>query len=172
MAVAGPRRHYEVDIARTRIPAVTDEVRLAKPVPGNEPGPRPRDEELDFFGLTDPGRVRKENQDHFLICTVHRQVVIHATSRSDADHLPLRGQRLASIMLVADGVGGRAGGQEASHLAVETITRYVSSTMRSFVSGGESAEASQQAFLETLRTAALAAHPPVGAAAAAPPSAH
>ncbi len=30
-------------------------------------GQRPRDDELDLFGLTHPGRVRRENQDHFLV---------------------------------------------------------------------------------------------------------
>ena len=67
--------------------------------------PRPRDDELDLFGLTHPGAVRKENQDHFLLCTVHPQVVIHGTSLPATDSLALRGQRLATIMLVADGVG-------------------------------------------------------------------
>ena len=38
------------------------------------PEPRPRDDELDLFGLTHAGRVRKENQDHFLLCTVHAPV--------------------------------------------------------------------------------------------------
>ena len=51
---------------------------------------RPRDDELDLFGLTHPGRVRAENQDHFLLCTVHPQVVIHGTSLPDPDGLALR----------------------------------------------------------------------------------
>src|SRR5678816_1559940 len=67
---------------------------------------RPRDDELDLFGLTHPGRVRQENQDQFLLCTVHPQVIIHGTSLSATDGLALRGERLATIMLVADGVGG------------------------------------------------------------------
>src|SRR5262245_61899392 len=91
--------------------------------------PRPRDDELDLFGLTHPGRVRSENQDHFLLCTVHPQVVIHGTSLPQPDELPLRGQRLATIMLVADGVGGSAAGSRASRLATEAVTRYVSSTL-------------------------------------------
>lgn len=42
---------------------------------------RPHDSELDLFGLTHVGRVRKENQDHFMLCTVHPQVVVHGTDR-------------------------------------------------------------------------------------------
>ena len=77
---------------------------------------RPRDVELDLFGITHIGLVRKENQDHFMLCTVHPQVVVHGTSLPDADKLPLRGERLATYMLVADGVGGGSGGGDASRL--------------------------------------------------------
>ena len=87
---------------------------------GSGKGERPRDDELDLAGLTHPGKVRTENQDHFLVCTVHPQVVIHGTSLPNVDNLPLRGERLATILLVADGVGSGSGG-EASQLAAETI---------------------------------------------------
>lgn len=122
----------------------------ATPVTG-----RPRDDELDLFGLTHPGKVRTENQDHFLLCTVHQQMVVHETSLPDPDKLPLRGERLATIMLVADGVGGSAAGREASQLAAETITRYVSNTMRCFHSSGAGEEAE---FFGALREAAMEAH--------------
>src|SRR5215213_2904371 len=89
-------------------------------------GQRPRDDELDLFGITHPGRVREENEDQFLLCTVHPQVVIHGTSLPDTETLVLRGQRLATIMLVADGVAGSAAGRLASQLATEAVTRYVS----------------------------------------------
>jgi protein phosphatase len=123
------------------------------------PGPRPRDNDLDLFGLTHPGKVRRENQDHFLLGTVHQQVVVHATSLPDPDRLPVRGERLATIMLVADGVGGSKGGREASRLATETITRYVTSTMRCFHGAGRP----PQEFFESLREAALGAHEAVRA---------
>lgn len=90
-------------------------------------GVRPRDDELDMFGLTHKGLVRAENEDQFLLCTVHPQVVIHATSLPDSSDLAERGQRLATIMLVADGVGGCAAGRRASHIATEAVTRYVAS---------------------------------------------
>ena len=105
-------------------------------------GPKPTDEELDLFGLTHVGRARTENQDHFMLCTVHPQVLVHGTSLPAPDQLPLRGQRLATIMLVADGVGGASGGGEASQLAVETITRYVASSLRSYHAAGSTADGS------------------------------
>jgi serine/threonine protein phosphatase PrpC len=128
------------------------------------PGARPRDDELDLFGLTHPGKVRRENQDHFLLCTVHPQVVIHGTSLPQPDRLPLRGERLGTIMLVADGVGGGTAGGEASQLAVETITRYVSMTLRCYHAAGSSVE---EEFFAALRTAALEAHAAVRSEAAA-----
>jgi protein phosphatase len=118
-------------------------------------GPRPRDSDLDLFGLTHPGKVRRENQDHFLLSTVHQQAVIHATSLPEPERLPVRGERLATILLVADGVGGGKGGREASRLAAETITRYVTSTMRCFHTPAHRAE---REFFEAMRKAALDAH--------------
>jgi serine/threonine protein phosphatase PrpC len=128
---------------------------LFKTPPSAERGPKPNDNELDLFGMTHPGKVRTENQDHFLLCTVHPQVVVHATSLPMPDELPLRGQRLATILLVADGVGGTSAGADASRLATETITKYVSSSLRCYHTVGS---ANENEFLESLRTAALEAH--------------
>jgi protein phosphatase len=108
-----------------------------------------------MFGLTHVGRVRKENQDHFMLCTVHPQVVVHGTSLPDPDSLPLRGERIATYMLVADGVGSGSGGGEASRVALATITQYVASSMRSYHSAGA---ASDTEFYQALTDAALEAH--------------
>jgi len=90
--------------------------------------------------------------------------VVHGTSFPNPEKLPVRGERFASFVLVADGVGGASAGREASALTVETIARYVSSTMRCFQSpGGRPAE---EDVLEALRAAALEAHAAVRAEAA------
>lgn len=127
-------------------------------------GPKPLDAELDLFGLTHPGNVRKENQDHFLLGTVHQQLLVHGTSLPKPETLSMRGERLATIMLVADGVGGGIAGAEASRLATETITRYATSTINCYHSRGRGAE---QGFYESLKAAALEAHDAVRAEAAA-----
>lgn len=124
--------------------------------------PRVRDDELDLFGLTHPGKVRKENEDHFLAGTVHPEVIVHATSLPSIDQLPLRGERIATIVLVADGVGGQSGGSVASRIATETVTRYVSSTLRCYHAAGSSHE---EMFLDALRAAAFEAHNAVRAEA-------
>lgn len=127
---------------------------LTTTVPTAVPG-RPRDDELDLFGLTHPGKVRAENQDHFLLCTLHQQIVIHGTSLPDPENLPLRGQRMGTILLVADGVGGSSAGGEASQITAETITSYVSSTMRCYHATGAMEE---KEFSTALQSAVLGAH--------------
>lgn len=129
---------------------------------------RPHDTELDMFGVTHAGLVRKENQDHFMLCTVHPQVVVHGTSLPDPGSLPLRGERMATYMLVADGVGSGSGGGEASRLALATITQYVASSMRSYHAAGAATDIE---FLESLTRAALEAHAAVRERAAREPEA-
>jgi len=128
--------------------------------PSPPAGPRPRDEELDLFGMTHPGHVRAENQDHFLLATVHPQVVVHATSLPNVDTLPLRGQRLATVLLVADGVGGGVAGEDASRIATEAVTRYVASSLRCYHAVGT---AQDREFLDALHAAAMEAHDAVRA---------
>jgi serine/threonine protein phosphatase PrpC len=97
---------------------------------------RPRDEEIDVYGLTHPGKVRTENQDHFLICALKKQMVVRLTSLPDADNLMAEPERLASLAMVADGVGGGAKGAEASRIALEAVAKYVSSSMRCYYAQG------------------------------------
>lgn len=139
-----------------------DEKPLNAAATSAEFGVRPRDDELDLFGVTHVGKVRKENQDHFLIATVHPQLAIHETSLPTPETLPIRGTRLATVMLVADGVGGNTGGREASQLAIETIMRYVSGSLRCYHAAGSSNE---DEFVSSLRDAALEAHTAVRAEA-------
>jgi len=123
---------------------------------------RPRDTEIDLFGLTHPGLVRPDNQDHFLLCTLHRQLVVHASSMPNTAALPLRGERLATIAMVADGVGGAAAGEEASRLALEAIARYLGQTMQAVQHGDPHDE---DAFSDELRAAVEEAHSAVRKAA-------
>ena len=134
--------------------------------PSSRSGPRPRDDELDLHGLTHTGLVRDENEDTFLLCTVHPQVVVHATNLPEPADLAQRGQRLATIMLVADGVGGSAAGSRASRLATEAVTRYVASSLRCYHSEVASSVGD---FEDTLRAAAIEAHEAVRSEAEATP---
>jgi protein phosphatase len=98
---------------------------------------------------------------------VHPQVVVHATSLPDPDDLATPGQRLATIMLVADGVGGSAAGSRASRIATEAVTRYVASSLRCYHKAGSAGEGE---FEDTLLAAANEAHHMVRTEAASQPS--
>ena len=128
---------------------------------------RPRDDELDLFGLTHPGLVRAENEDHFLLCTVHPQVVVHATSLPNPDELTVPGQRLATIMLVADGVGGSRAGSRASRIAAEAVARYVAASLRCYSTSGT---VNDDEFQLALHAAAIEAHESVRSEAREEPS--
>jgi serine/threonine protein phosphatase PrpC len=116
---------------------------------------KPRDDEIDVHGLTHPGKVRADNQDHFLICALRKQMVVQLTSLPDADHLMAEGERLAFLAMVADGVGGGAKGGEASKVALEAITQYVTRSMRCYYAA---ASADDQEFYDALKEGAAQSH--------------
>ena len=113
------------------------------------------DRELDVFGLTDRGLVREENQDHFLLCSLHKSMRVHGTSLPSSADLSSLSHRLAFLSIVADGVGGSIAGEAASRAAIETIATYVTNTMRCYYTA-DPHEA--QEFLSSLRTVAFEAH--------------
>jgi serine/threonine protein phosphatase PrpC len=125
---------------------------------------RPDDEDLDLHGVTHTGYRRAENQDHFLLARVCPQIIIDATSLPNVAQLPLRGRRLGTLMLVADGVGGATDGAGAARLATETITRYVANTLRCYHAVGAGRD---DEFFAALRDAVCTAHDAVLAEAAA-----
>jgi protein phosphatase len=117
--------------------------------------PKPRDEELDFFGLTHQGLVRKDNQDHFLVTTLHKTMRVISTSLANPELLEIPSQRIASMGLVCDGVGGHSAGEEASRSAVEAIADYVTNTMQCFFATDTHDDT---ALVESLREAATKSH--------------
>jgi protein phosphatase len=118
------------------------------------PGRKPRDDELDVYGLTHAGLVRRDNQDHFLMCSLRKQVLVHHTSLPAIQQVSATGERLAFVAMVADGVGGGARGEEAARLAVETVTRYVTDSMRCYYTH----DADDAEFSQALEDAALQCH--------------
>ena len=131
-----------------------------------EAQPKPLDDEIDAYGLTHVGKVREANMDHFLLCSLHRQIVLRQTSLPDVSALPLGGERLAFLAMVADGVGSNAKGEEASRLAIEQVTQYVTGAMRCYYT----ADAAEESFIQDLQKAALDSHKAVVQRAQAHPN--
>lgn len=92
---------------------------------------KPRDSELDVYGLTHVGNLRQTNQDHFLISSLRRDVIVHQTSLPPTESQSTS-ERLAFLAVVADGVGSSLMGGEASRQAVEGILNYVSACAKCF----------------------------------------
>ena len=115
---------------------------------------KPRDDEIDIHGLTHVGKVRKENQDHFLLATVNKQVNVLATNLGPQKHLPVGEQRVAFIVMVADGVGGLEGGAEASATALESVMQYVNDSMSCLYDRN----VTEKAFTEQLQQCVLRSH--------------
>lgn len=118
------------------------------------PERKPRDEELDAFGITHKGKVRPTNQDHFLLGSLRQRFSVRQSSLPALDQLPIVDDRVASLILVADGVGGGQKGDQASQLAVEEVTQYVNESARCYYH----TEAGDENFVRDLEQAALKCH--------------
>src|SRR3990170_1606600 len=129
---------------------------------------KPRDDEIDIHGLTHPGKVRKTNQDHFLIASLRKKIELHQTSLPDVARLPTGEDRVAFLVMVADGVGGGAGGEEASRFTLEQSMLYVTESMRCYYS----ADARDEAFRDELQQAARRTHAGVLERAGSDPDLH
>jgi protein phosphatase len=79
---------------------------------------------VDFDGLSHPGRVRPNNEDHFLTCRYGRHLEPLRTNLP-AETLPSRFEETGYGMVVADGVGGSAAGEVASRLAIHILVNLV-----------------------------------------------
>jgi protein phosphatase len=116
-------------------------------------GERPRYADIDAWGLTHRGKVRGDNQDHFFMGALARGAILERASISPADVPPL--ERLASLGIVADGVGGSHGGKEAARRAVQGLVSSVSS----FFHHAEHLESEDpDVFSRLLHEATLAVH--------------
>jgi serine/threonine protein phosphatase PrpC len=115
---------------------------------------KPRDHEIDRYGLSHQGLVRKDNQDHFLLASIHKRIDVQGTNLELGDRITVGEQRLANIAMVADGVGGGVGGSEASATALEVAMEYVNNSMAVYYG----ADTGSAQFAELLQAAAMRAH--------------
>lgn len=115
---------------------------------------KPRDDEVDVFGLSHTGNVRAENQDHFLVATIHKRVHVAITNLTQQERLPMEDERLAILAMVADGVGGGEGGEEASATALEVAMQYMAESTDCYYRG----DGTDPQFIQLLQDAAIKSH--------------
>lgn len=121
---------------------------------------------LQYAGKSDIGRVRKNNEDQFLIADLTKQLHVAQSSLDKAQLGTWSGGSIGHLLVVADGMGGVAGGEIASGLAVETISWYVARTMPWFYRYQDGREKELEAELvhavekcnETITDAAAGSH--------------
>ncbi|HUU13061.1 MAG TPA: protein phosphatase 2C domain-containing protein [Terriglobia bacterium] len=81
---------------------------------------------VNVFGMSDMGRVRKNNEDNFVVCNL---------STGEASLVPsLRSHRLGprgTLFLVADGMGGEASGEVASQICATTVPKRLYENLKS-----------------------------------------
>ena len=108
-----------------------DPAATADPVPPPSPAapPRPAPERtlVDLAARTDAGKVRPSNDDVYLAVRGYRALDTLWTNLP-AGQVPVRSSEEMYGMLVADGMGGPAGGQVAARLAATTMVRLVLDT--------------------------------------------
>jgi protein phosphatase len=81
---------------------------------------------VTLCGMSDMGRVRKNNEDNFVICNLSTGEVGVTPSLREHDLGPL-----GSLFMVADGMGGEASGEVASQLAAVTVPKRLYDNLKS-----------------------------------------
>ncbi len=100
------------------------------------------------YGLTDQGRVRDSNEDHFLVGELARTLWVRQTSLPQQP--TQNGRNRGHVFLVADGMGGHQAGEVASALTVTTIETFLLHLLKRF---SNLQTTDEQAVLKDLQTA-------------------
>jgi protein phosphatase len=110
---------------------------------------------VDVAGLTDVGRKRKTNDDHFVIASLQKNIVIRQTSLSGDRAFDRLRSPEGLLMMVADGVGGRPKGALASETAITALVEYIGQAAVCF---NQLDVDQEHQFLEQLELGVLEAH--------------
>ncbi len=102
---------------------------------------------VEAFGLSHAGKVRPANEDHFAIMSLQKSVRLRATNLQDTTILDRLQRPEIDFLVVADGVGGAAGGKLASGIAVKSVVEYLAEAVGCFQDFDVDRE---QAFLDHL----------------------
>jgi serine/threonine protein phosphatase PrpC len=107
--------------------------------------------QVDLAALSHQGKVRDNNEDHFLVVRVERSLQTLMTNLPEG-LLPERFEEVGYGMLVADGMGGHMAGEVASRLAITTLVNLVLHTPDwIFLRGEQEAEMVMERMAERYR---------------------
>ncbi len=82
---------------------------------------------VDVAALSHPGKVRHNNEDHFMVARFDRAMHTLLTNLPEGE-VPLRYKETVYGILLADGVGGAAAGEIASRTAIHALVDLVIET--------------------------------------------
>jgi len=88
---------------------------------------------VTLFGMSDMGRVRKNNEDNFVVCNLTTGEVGVTPALCDHTLGPL-----GSLFMIADGMGGEASGEVASQLAAVTVPKRLYDNLKTLGTVSES----------------------------------
>lgn len=80
---------------------------------------------IDVFGISDVGRKRQQNEDHFVVASMRKAIDLRQTNLADRQVFDSVQGPEAQLLAVADGMGGSAGGALASSTAVSELVEYM-----------------------------------------------
>jgi serine/threonine protein phosphatase PrpC len=107
----------------------------------------------EVAGMTHVGRVRKNNQDQFLVAVLERSILVEASSLSAEGGTRLTDTPQGRLLIVADGIGGHGGGEVASAVAIDAMAHYAFEAMPWALSSSRSADELAEGLRDAMRKA-------------------